>query len=551
MTPLLDDVVAGVRPALLLLLGAVGLVLLIACANVASVVLARGYDRSREMAVRRALGASRGRLARHLLAEALVLACVGGALGLLVAYFGVDGLLALEGGTLPRLDQVRVDGGVLAFAGLLVVSTTLIFGLVPAGSLARAGLTRAFSEGGSHAGTGGDRLRLRRVLVVSEISLACVLVTGAGLMAKSLLRILDQDPGFEVEHVLVTRFTFPQSKYSGADKLTFVDALVERVKAHSGVVAASVADRPPVLFNQSQSRFSIPDRPAAESEEEAPTGSVVMTDENVFRTLGISLVRGRLFDATDEATGPRVVVIDETMAERYWPGEDPVGRRISLGSPEGERIVGLVAPARWNGLVNAPPTLYALHRQIVQQAPFALGTPTLLTRTRGDPMALSGAVRDAIHDLDAEIPVFMMRPMADVVASSLGGQRFILMLMAVFAGLALLLGVVGVYGVISQAVSQRTREIGIRRALGADSSDVVAMVLRQGMLVAAVGVALGLGAAASLGGFLQAFLYEVRSTDALTYGLVALAVGVVAAAAILVPARRASRVDPMDALRME
>ncbi|MCG6955810.1 MAG: ABC transporter permease [Gemmatimonadetes bacterium] len=551
MTSLLDDAVAGVRPALLLLLGAVALVLLVACANVASLVLARGYDRSREMAVRTALGASRGRLARHLLVEALVLACVGGVLGLLVAHFGVDGLLALEGGTLPRLDQVRVDGGVLAFSGVLVVSATLIFGLVPAGTLARTRLTRAFSEGGSHAGTGSDRLRLRRVLVVSEITLACVLVIGAGLMAKSLWRILEQDPGFEVEHVLVTRFTFPESRYSGADKLTFVDALLERVKAHPGMVAAAVADRPPILFDQSWSRFSIPDRPAPESEEEAPTASLVTTDENVFRTLGISLVRGRLFDATDEATGPRVAIIDETMAARYWPGEDPVGRRISLGSPEGERIVGVVTNARWDGLMNAPPTFYILDRQIAQEAPFHLGTPTLLTRTRGDPMAVSGVVRDAIHELDAEIPVFMMRPMADVVASSLAGQRFVLTLMVVFAGLALLLGVVGVYGVISQAVSQRTREIGIRRALGAHSGDVVGMVLRQGMTVAAVGVVLGLGAAASLGGFLEAFLYEVRSTDVWTYGLVALAVGAVAAVAILVPARRASRVDPMEALRME
>lgn len=551
VTPLLDDMVAGVRPALLLLLGAVGFVLVIACANVASLVLARGSDRSREIAVRRALGASRGRLVRHLLSEALVLASVGGALGLLVAHFGVDTLLALEGGTLPRPEEVRVDEGVLAFAGFLVVSATLLFGLVPAGTLARTGLTRAFSEDGARSGTGLERLRLRRVLVVSEITLACTLVVGAGLMAKSMWRILGQDPGFEVEHLLVARFTFPESRYSAADKLTFIGALVERVKAHPTVVAATAADRPPILFDQSQSRFSILDRPEPKSEEASPTGSLVTADEDVFRTLGISLVRGRLFDETDAAAGPRVTVIDETMAERYWPGEDAVGGRISLGSPEGERIVGVVTPARWDGLVQAPPTFYVLDRQIAQEAPFVLGTPTLLTRTRGDPSAVTGAVRDAIRELDPDIPVFMMRPMADVVGSSLAGQRFILTLMAVFAGLALLLGVVGVYGVISQAVSQRTREIGIRRALGAHARDVVGMVLRQGMAVVAVGVVLGLGAAASLGGFLQAFLYDVRSTDVWTFGLVALAVGAAAAAAIIVPARRASRVDPMEALRTE
>jgi len=551
MTPLLDDVVAGVRPALLLLLGAVAFVLVIACANVASLVLARGYDRSREMAVRTALGASRARLARHLLSESLVLACVGGALGLLVAHYGVQALLALEGGTLPRLEDVRVDGGVLAFAGILVVSAALLFGLVPAGALAGPRLARTVADGGAPSGTGAARLRLRRALVVSEITLACVLVIGAGLMARSLWRILAQDPGFEVEHLLVTRFTFPESRYSGADKLTFVEALSERVKAHPAVVSATVVDRPPILFDQSQARFSILDRPEPESEEASPTGSLVVADEDVFGALGISLVRGRLFDATDAADGPRVTVIDETMAMRYWPGEDPVGRRISLGSPEGERIVGVVTTAHWDGLVKDPPTLYFLSRQIAQEAPFHLGTPTLLTRTRGDPSAVAGAVRDAIRELDPEIPVFMMRPMRDVVGSSLAGQRFILTLMAVFAGLALLLGVVGVYGVTSQAVSQRTREIGIRRALGAHAGDVVGMVLRQGMGVAAVGMLLGLGAAASLGRFLEAFLYEVRSTDLWTYVAVALAVGAVAAAATVVPARRASRVDPMEALRTE
>lgn len=551
MTPLLDDMVAGVRPALLLLLGAVAFVLVIACANVASLVLARGYDRSREMAVRRALGASRRRLVRHLLAEALVLAGVGGALGVVVARFGVGALVALEGGTLPRLETVGVDGGVLAFAGALVVSTALFFGLVPAGTLARVSPARAYSDGGPHSGISAGRLRFRRALVVSEITLACVLVIGAGLMAKSLWRILAQDPGLEVEHLLVTRFTFPESRYSGEDKMAFVDALVERLRAHPAVAAVASADRPPILYDEPRARFSILDRPEPESEETAPTASMILVGEGVFRTLGISLVRGRLFGPTDEATGPRVVVIDETMAARYWPGEDPVGRYIRLGPDGAQRIVGVVRAARWNGLTNEPPTFYALDRQIVREAPFALGTPTLLTRTRGDPSDVAGAVRDAIRALDPDIPVFMMRPMTDVVASSLAGPRFILTLMAVFAGLALVLGVIGVYGVISQAVSQRTKEIGIRRALGAGSFDVVRMVLRQGLLVAAIGVALGLAAAAALGGLVEAFLYQVRSTDVWTYGVVALVVGLVATAAILVPARRASRVDPMEALRVE
>lgn len=551
MTPLLDDVVGGARPALLLLLGAVGFVLIIACANVASLVLARGYDRGREMAVRQALGASRERLVRHLLAEALVLASVGGVLGLLVAYFGVDALLALQGGTLPRLEAVSVDGGVMVFAGILVISTTILFGLIPAGTLTGPGLPRATLDRGAHAGGGAERLRLRRVLVMTEITLACVLVIGAGLIAKSLWRILDQDLGFQTEHLLVTRFTFPQARYSGEDKVRFAQDLEERLRRHPDVVAVSVSDRPPILFDRSQTRFSILDRAAPESEEELPTGSLVTTDEHIFETMGIALVRGRLFDETDRADGPRVTVIDETMARRYWPGEDPVGRRISLGSPEGELIVGVVRNVRWDGLVQEAPTFYILDRQIAVQAPFHLGTPTILTRMEADPRALTGAVRDAIHELDPALPVFMMRPMTDLVASSLEGQRFILTLMGVFAGLALLLGTVGVYGVISQAVSQRTREIGIRRALGARSADVTGMVLSQGMWVAATGVGLGVVLAALFGGILDSFLYQVGSIDGWTYVLVAALVGAVAAVATLLPARRASRVDPMEALRGE
>lgn len=387
--------------------------------------------------------------------------------------------------------------------------------------------------------------------MVAEVTLAVVLVIGASLMAKSLWRTVGQDPGFPVDELLVTRFTFPETQYSPAEKAAFVQALEERVAALPGVIATSVAGRPPLLYNETWSRFSIPGRPEAGEGEEAPTASMVLAGEHLFEAMGISVVRGRLFDAGDDADSPPVVVIDEAMAARYWPGQDPVGQYIRFGSEEGQRIVGVVTPARWDGLVVQAPTFYVLANQMVEVAPFVLGTPTLITRTRGDPYALAGPVRDAVRALDPDIPVFMMRSMSDVVGTSLAGPRFILTLLGTFAGAALLLGAIGIYGVISQAVAQRTNEIGIRRALGAQELSVLGMVVRQGLLVALLGVALGLAAAAAAGGLLESFLYEVSSTDPWTYVTVALSVVLVAGVAVLVPARRASRVDPMEALRAE
>jgi putative ABC transport system permease protein len=551
LTPLLDDFVADVRPALMLLLGAVGFVLLIACANVASLLLARGQQRSREIAVRRALGAGRARLLRQLLTESVVLAALGGALGVALAVFGVDALLVLEGGSLPRLDDVGVDGSVLAFAGALVVLTTVAFGLFPAGTVVRANLSKAFSDGGTRSGSSVGRLRMRRGLVISEVMLAVILVLGASLMAKSLWRTLRQDPGFEVEGVLATRITFPESRYTAQEKLGFMERLVERIGARPEVLSAGIANRPPLLFDDSWTRFSILGRPETQSAEESPTASFVMAGESLFETLGISLVRGRLFDAADDGDAPAVAIIDEIMAERYWPGEDPIGRRIELGVEGGERIVGIVTPARFDALTKQAPTLYTPGRQAAVWAPFMVGTVTLLTRSSGDPLALAGPVRDLVREFDPKLPILMMHPMSDMVGSSVAGTRFLLTLLTVFAGVALLLGGIGIYGVISQSVAQRTNEIGIRRALGAGGGQLMGMILRQGALVACVGIGLGLVAALALNRLLVSFLYEVSTTDPATYVSVAGAVGAVAVLAALLPARRASRVDPMEALRTE
>jgi putative ABC transport system permease protein len=553
MTPLLDDVVAGVRPTLTLLLGAVAFVLLIACANVASLLLARGQHRSRELAVRRALGAGRGRLVRQLLTEAAVLSLLGGALGVLLSVVGVDALLALEGGELPRLDEVGLNGGVLGFAGAVIVLTTLVFGLVPAQVAARANLTRAFTDGGGRAGSSTSRLMVRRGLVVGEITLAVLLVLGAGLMAKSLWRTLTLDPGFQVENVLTTMITFPVAGYTPEEKHGFMAALVERLEAHPGVERAGVGGRPPLMFDGSWTRFTIEGAPQPQEGEEAPTGSHVMAGETLFGALGISLVRGRLFDATDGPETPYVMLIDETMATRYWPGEDPLGRRIRLGDDQDPfaTIVGIVTPARFDGLTKQAPTFYQLDRQAARHHSFLLGTMTLFTRTKGDPLGVTGAVRDAVRSLDPDLPILNMEPMAEIVGHAVAGPRFIMTLLAAFAGLALLMGCIGIYGVMSQAVEQRTGEIGIRRALGAGVGRVVQMILRQGLLVAGTGIALGIGAGFLLNRVLEGFLYEVTGTDPATYVLVGAAVAAISLLAVLVPARRASRVDPMEALRTD
>jgi predicted permease len=341
--------------------------------------------------------------------------------------------------------------------------------------------------------------------------------------------------------------------YTPAEKHGFMAALVERLEAHPGVERAGVGGRPPLMFDGSWTRFTIEGAPEPREGEEAPTGSHVMAGQTLFETLGISLVDGRLFDASDGPETPYVMVIDETMAQRYWPGEDPLGRRIRLGDDQDPyaTIVGVVTPARFDGLTKQAPTFYQLDRQAARHHSFLLGTMTLFTRTKGDPLELAGAVRDAVRSLDPDLPILSMQSMAQIVGHSVAGPRFIMTLLAVFAGLALLMGCIGIYGVMSQAVEQRTGEIGIRRALGAGAGRVMQMILREGLLVTGIGIVLGIGAAVLLNRVLEGFLYEVSGTDPATYLLVGASVTVIAVLAVWVPARRAGRVDPLEALRTE
>lgn len=553
LTPLKDDLVADARPTLLLLLGAVAFVLLIACANVATLLLARGTVRQREFAVRAALGAGRGRLVRQLLTEALLLATLGGVLGLVVATLGVDALLALEGGTLPRGQEVGIDVRVLGFAALMVILTTLASGLMPAREAALFDGSRAFADGGRGVAAGRRSVPLRQALVVTEVGLALVLLLGAGLMARSLRRTLRQDPGFVTTGLLAVSLTFPESGYTAQEKVDFMTTLAERVRRASGVSGAGVASRPPLLYDNSMTRFVIEDRPELQPGEEGPTGSHVMASRSALEVLGVRAVRGRLFDERDVVDGPPVALVDETMAERYWPGQDPVSRRIRFGMTDSEMrmIVGVVTPVRFDGLTIQAPTFYEPETQAVRLTPFHLGTMTLLVRAAGDPSRLAGTVRDAVRDLDPGLPILSARTIEDILGGSVARPRFIFVLLTVFAAVAMTLGTIGVYGVVAQAVAQRTNEIGVRRSLGAGPREVWGMIVSQEMRPVAMGIALGVAAALAMSRILAGFLFQVSATDPWTYGLVALGVAAVATLATVVPARRAMRIDPVEALRME
>jgi putative ABC transport system permease protein len=553
VTPLLDDLVVDVRATLMLLLGAVGFVLLIACANVASLLLARGSYRRREIAVRSALGAGRLRLLRQLLTESLLLASAGGIVGLAIAGLGVDALLSLDAGGLPRAEGVGLDARVLGFTALVVAFTTLLFGLLPARQAAATNLSRAFADGGRGSTAGRDRLHLRKALVVGEVGLGLLLVVGAGLMAKSFWLTLRQDPGFDPHGLLAVRLTFPEVGYTPEDKIAFMTALVERMEGVPTVEGAGIASRPPLLYDNSMTRFVIDGMPELQPGEEGPTGSQLLASRGLLDVLGVRAVRGRLFDARDDADSPPVALIDETMARRYWPDQDPVGRRIRFGATDSEMrtIVGVVTPVRLDGLTVQAPTFFEPETQAARMAPVHLGTLTLMVRTAGDPLALAGPVRDAVRELDPGLPIVSMRSMDDMVRSSVARPRFILTLLGVFALVALALGAIGVYGIIAQSVAERTNEIGIRRALGAGAGEVQALVVGQGMRLVAIGIALGIGGALVANRVLRGFLFQVSSTDPWTYALMALGVAAVAMVATVLPARRATRIDPVEALKAD
>ncbi|HEY6186733.1 MAG TPA: ABC transporter permease [Pyrinomonadaceae bacterium] len=534
-----------IKPALLVLLGAVALVLLIACANVANLLLARATARAREIAIRTALGASRWRVIRQLLTESILLALVGGGIGLLLAVWGVDLLLALAPEDLPRVNNGALDARVLGFTILITLLTGIVFGLVPALQSSRPNLNETLKEGGR--GTTGGHHRVRGALVVTEVALALMLLIGAGLLIRSFYRLQQVDPGFNPKNALAVTVSLPAKKYAEEDQqAAFFTQLIEKVSGLPGVVAVGATQSLPIQGDYVLG-FNIQGRPPDAPGEE-PTTNYYAVSPDYFKAMGIPLLRGRLFTERDKKDAPRVAVINETMAKKYFPDEDPIGKGINVtNGPERFReIVGIVADVKQYGLDR--PTTAQTYEPFLQ-TPFS--GMTLIVRTEGNPTALNAGVRGQVLSIDKDQPVSRSRSLEEVIAESVAKQRFAMLLLGIFAVVALILAAVGLYGVMSYAVTQRTHEIGIRMALGAQQKDVLKLVVGQGMILALIGVGVGIVASLLLTRVMTTLLFGVTATDPLTFLAIPLLLAAVALVASLVPARRAMKVDPMIALRYE
>jgi putative ABC transport system permease protein len=556
LAPLLEDVVGELKPALLLLLGAVGFVLLIACANVANLLLARAATRRQEMAVRLALGAGRWRLVRQLLTESVLLGLAGGVAGLLLAVWGVQMLLRFAPDNLPRLSAVGLDDRVLVFTVLASLLTGVIFGLVPALQAARADVNDALRESG-RTGTGARQQQLRHLFVVAEIALALVLLTGAGLMLKSFWRLQAVDPGFNPDGVLTMRLLLPFSTHpQPAQRATFFRQVLERIRALPGVASASAVSRIPMApGNNSGTMTGEHSSIGPPMNPEAPQVETEMrwASPDYFQTLGITLLKGRDFNDADGIGEQPVAIVDENFARRFYPNEDPIGKRIKRGGPNSTRpwktIIGVVRPIR-NQRLDAT-SLPQAYFPVLQEADEMFNLSFAVRTTGGDPTALTQSLRAAVLAVDRNQPIFDVKPLRQIVGDSIALKRLALMLLGAFAVVALLLAAVGIYGVMAYSVTQRTHEIGIRLALGAQMGDVLRLVLKQGLRLTCLGIALGWLAALGLTRLLSALLYGVSATDALTFGSVALLLTAIALLACYLPARRAAQLDPLIALRYE
>ncbi len=548
--PQLELLVGKIRTALLVLFGAVGFVLLISCANVANLLLARATTRHKEIAIRAALGASRWRVVRQLLTESVLLGLAGGALGLLLAMWGTDLLVALSPKGLPRLSEIGLDGRVLAFTMFVSLLTGAIFGLAPALHASKLDLTESLKEGGRSGTAGARGNRVRSLLIVTEVALALMLLVGAGLLARSFLRLQGASPGFNAEHVLALNISVPFAKYSEPQQAVFYRQLLSRIETLPGVDAAGIVYPLPLSGDQIEVTFEVDGRPMARGER--PSTEYRATSPDYFRAMSIPLLKGRGFNARDDVKSPGVIIINETLARQIFPGEDPIGKRIrpgiSVGNDEAvmREIVGVVGDVKHQSLSSeAGAEVYVPHAQV----PFS--GMTLVARTGIDPQSLAATMRNEVSKLDKDIPVYNIRTLDDYLAASVAQPRFNTLLLGIFAGVALLLTMIGLYGVISYSVTERTHEIGIRVALGAQTSDVLKLVVKQGMALALIGVGVGLAAALALTRVLASLLYGVSATDPITFTGVSLLLVAVALFACLIPARRATKVDPMIALRHE
>jgi putative ABC transport system permease protein len=549
MLPLREQLVGDVRPALLVLLAAVAFVLLIACANVANLMLARAAARQREIAIRTALGAARLRIVRQLLTESMLLAALGGAVGLLLAYATLEVLVAVSPANLLAGREVGLDAIVLGFTLVVSLATAVLFGMAPALEASRVNPQDSLqSANKGAAGTPRSR-RVRNTFVAAEVAIALVLLVGAGLLVKSLLLLRAVDPGFDPDNVLTARVQLPDAKYpEDAQIVAFFTQAVDRVESLPGVRAAGAVQYLPFAGPGASTVFTVEGRPAPPPGEPLLT-DVLVVDDSYFRAMNIPVVAGRSFSAQEVTEARHVAVINETLARRYFSGVDPIGKRVTVEmalDPVPTEIVGVVKDVKFQALTEeAPPTVYVGHAEL----PYSF--MTLVVRTQGDPSSLAPAVRREIYAIDKDQPVGDVRTLEAWLASSIAQSRFNTQLLSVFAAVALLLAAVGIYGVMAYSVTQRTHEIGIRMALGARARDVLALVIRQGMAVTLVGIAIGLAVAFVLARAVSSLLYGVSATDPFTYVAIPVLFTGVALVANLVPAWKATQVDPSAALRSE
>jgi predicted permease len=554
--PLIDDIVADARPALLLLLGAVGLVLLIVCTNVVNLLLARGEARQRELAVRRALGASRTRLVRQFLVEGAVLSLVGGLAGIALAYVAIDLTHALGTDSVPRAGNIAVDGRVLLFSCGVALFTTLVFALAPALALSIGQPHGMLRDESRSATAGAGRLRLRSALVAAQVALAVIVVIGAGLTMRSFAELTTVDPGFDADHVLVAGLSLPSGDYPDSDDvIRTYEGLLDRLANLPGARSATAVSTMPLGGEAPNIDFRVDGMAPPAAGEPATSGDMIIADPGYQATMGIELLEGRFFQPEDRADGMPITVVNQRLARMFWPGESALGKRIRIAS-DADRpwltVVGVIDDVQFRTLAEAVRPAWYLP---LAQMSLSLGQPvrslTLAVRAEADPASLAAAMRNTVRALDPTLPVIRMRPLQHVAAESVATPRFIMTVLALFAALALVLGAIGIYGVLAHAVARRTRELAIRIALGAGHRQITAIVLGPALRMVLVGLALGLGAALLATRLMQGLLFGVSATDPGTYAGVAATVCVVALAACARPLWHALTADPVRALRAE
>jgi putative ABC transport system permease protein len=557
VVPLHDDLVSDVRPALLVLLGAVAFVLLIACVNVANLALAKTLSRRKEIAIRTALGASSARVLRQILAETVLLAVAGGAVGLTYAHFGVRLIMAFLADKLPRSVEVGLDLRVLGFTALLSILTGIIAGVFPALRLTRADVNQALKQGLGRTDSDSGGHRTRSVLVVAEVALSLVLLIGAGLMIRSFQQLHGVNPGFESHGVLTMTAAVSRAKFPlPAQQISFFEQVLQRVRTLPGVESAGVIDDIPLNGNGSHQPIAIGGRPVVAMSQQ-PEVDARLISPGYMGAMHIAIVRGRDFGDTDVAGRPAAILVSASMAQHFWPGEEPIGKRLTLTFfPDVVReVVGVVGDVKLDGLDQSRPSTI-LYVPLSQASAPATGgwnsfPMTLVVRSAANPTGMVSAVANVVHEVDREIPVREISTMDDLVTNSMSQQRFNMLLLGAFAGLALLLAAIGIYSVLSYNVKRRVQEIGIRLALGARIGDVLRMVIVEGMKPTLLGVVIGTAGALAMGHVLSSLIYGVKPTDPVTFLVVAVILGAIALFASIIPAYRAANVDPVVALRYE